>query len=85
MKRFYILAIVDLDNYGYNTKKVIMYDDKEKAIAKMKELYLEQFYKHYSKDYNPYAQDTYAYQITDDFAYINGTYYIDIFNTDLEY
>ncbi len=84
MKRFYILVEVDVQYYGFNAKKVYMYDDADKAKEKMKELYLIAFKKYCNEDENPFATDNYAYEFGDTYAYVDGMYYLDIFNTDIE-
>lgn len=85
MKRFYILVEVDVQDYGYNAENVYMFDDKEKAVAKMKELYLIAFKKYCNENDNPFATDNYSYEFGTDYAYVSGMYYLDIFNKDLEY
>lgn len=84
MKRFYILVEVDVQGYGYNAKSVQMFTDIEKAKEKMREMYLKAFKQYYDGDSeDPYAKDNYAYEFGDNYAYVNGYYYLDIFNTDI--
>ena len=89
MKRFYILTFVDLVKMGYNVSDVFMFDSIELAIKKMKEMYLQ--YCEQEDIDDPMATDSYDHEFSESgefgngFAYINGKYYWDIFNKDLEY
>lgn len=84
MKRFYILTFVDLVKMGYNVSDVFMFDSIELANKKMKEMYLQ--YCEQEDIDDPMATDSYDYEFSENsFAYINGKYYWDIFNRDLEY
>ena len=83
MKRFFILVEVDVQGYGFNAKSVQMFTDIEKAKEKMREMYLKAFKQYYGDDEDPYAEDNYGYQFGDTYCYVNGYYYLDIFNTDI--
>ena len=84
MQRFYILTFVDLVKMGYNVSDVFMFDSIELANKKMKEMYLQ--YCEQEDIDDPMTTDSYDYEFSENsFAYINGKYYWDIFNKDLEY
>lgn len=81
MKKIYILVINDLRNVGYNCKGVEVFTKKEDATERMRELYIENC-KELGIDY-PYEEDTIEHQFTNDFAYIFGEYYYDIFDKEV--
>ena len=84
MERFYILTFVDLVKMGYNVSDVFMFDSIELANKKMKEMYLQ--YCEQEDIDDPMTTDSYDHEFGENgFAYINGKYYWDIFNRDLEY
>lgn len=83
MKRFWILVEIDVQTNGFNAKKVYMYDNKEQAVEKMRKLYLKAFEHYNDTDDNPFAEDNYDYQFTENYAFVSNYYYLDIFNTDL--
>ena len=85
MKRFWILVEVDVQGCGYNARNVFMYDNKESAQKKMEELYLKAFKKYCNPNDNPFSEDTYEYEFSENYAYISSMYYLDIFNEDITY
>lgn len=84
MKKIYILVEVDIQNYGFNSKDALIFTDIEKAKEKMREMYLEAFKKYYGEDENPYATNDYDYEFGDTYCYVNGYYYLDIFEKNIE-
>lgn len=81
MNKIFILTIVDLDNVGYQTKDVELFSNKETATERMRKLYLEDC-KHWGiKD--PYDKDTLFHGFSDDYAYIFGESYYDIFEKEI--
>lgn len=80
MKKIYILVEVDNQNYGFNAKDALIFTDIEKAKEKMREMYLEAFKKYYGEDENPYATN----EFSDTYCYVNGYYYLDIFEKNIE-
>ena len=80
--KIYTLAFCDIDYYGFGTKTITTFTNKENAISKMKEEYLEKCKKLGIE--NPMVEDSSENQITDDYAYILMAYYWDIFETEIE-
>ena len=86
MKRFWILTFCDCVKYGFGTKSVFLFDDKEQAINKMKQMFEEKAKElKYDLPENYFNGDsnTYGWDFGSDYAYFNDFYYWDIFNTDL--
>ena len=85
MKKIYILTINDLNNVGYNCKDVEVFANKEDATERMRELYLDAFNNCWGNNENedPYDKNTMDYQFADNFAYIFGEYYLDIFEKEV--
>lgn len=83
MNRFYILTYCDAVHYGLGVKDVFLFDDKELAMKKMEQMYIEKC-KEEEID-NPFSGDSYDYDYGDNYAFISDRYYWDIFNKDLEY
>ena len=81
MKKIYILVINDLRNVGYNCKGVEVFTKKEDATERMRELYIENCKELWIDA--PYDVDTIEHQFTNDFAYIFGEYYYDIFEKEV--
>ena len=81
--KIYILAEVNTQDFGFNTKNVYVFTEKEKAIEKMKELYLDAFNHYNSDDDDPFAEDSYDYQFTSNYAYVSSAYYLDIFEKEI--
>lgn len=84
MKTIYILVEVDLQSYGFSAKNALVFTGIEKAKEKMREMYLEAFKKYYGEDENPYATNDYDYEFGDTYCYVNGYYYLDIFEKNIE-
>lgn len=83
MKRFFILTLVDLNSVGYRTSNVKLYDDLEKANDEMKRQYLEKCKENNIEE--PFSEYYYSHEFEEnDYAYIEGKYYWDIFNRDIE-
>lgn len=83
MKKIYILVFNDLRNNGYNCKDIKVYTDKVSATEEMRKQYLEKFKELHDANEDPYAPDTMDYQFTDDYAYLFGEYYWDIFEREI--
>lgn len=49
----------------------------------MRKQYLEKFKELHDANEDPYAPDTMDYQFTDDYAYLFGEYYWDIFEREI--
>lgn len=73
----YILTHNDLVTYGYGTKSAKVFTKLEDAKTEMVDAYLEKC-KEEMID-TPLATDSYDYQLTDNYAFIEGKYYWDIF------
>lgn len=80
MKRFFIVAFVDLFNVGYQCSSVKMFDSQEDAYEYMRQMYEEACE---NDSIDPYDENSYENEIGENYAYIDGKYYWDIFNTDL--
>lgn len=73
-----ILTFVDLEHNGYNVKDVFVFNTFDEASAEMKKQYLDRCECEGIKD--PMATDSMDYQFSkDNFAFIFGKYYWDIF------
>lgn len=88
MQKIHTITLIDLDNNGYVPKEVHTFSTRDKAVAKMKELY-EKAAKDKGVE-DPYTKDNMDANFHCDFAqepflpyaYCYGIY-IDYFETDL--
>lgn len=80
MTRFFIVTFVDLWNVGYRCSDVKMFDSHEEAYEYMRKKYIEACK---NDDLDPFDLETYENEIGPNYAYIDGKYYWDIFNKDL--
>lgn len=77
----YILTIADYENYGYGTMNADVFFTKEEATEKMREQYLERCNEW--KITEPYNNSD-SWSFTDDYAYISGEFYWDIFTKEIK-
>ena len=79
--KIYITTFVDLVNVGYTPAAVFVDSSKDEAKARMKHEYL----KHCEEEQieNPFDEGTINHQLGDNFAYIFGKYYWDIFEKEI--
>lgn len=80
--KVFVCTTVDLFNVGYNPSHVDFFNTKSEAYRYLEREYLNHCKKEGIED--PYAEDSFDYQIGSDFAYIFGKYYWDIFEGDVE-
>lgn len=79
--KIFILTNIDLCEVGYNAKDVEVFTEKEKATERMRELYVAACEKCDIKD--PFEQHSIMNECSDDFAYVFGKYYFDIFEKEV--
>ena len=82
MKKIYVLVVNNPNSVGYNCENVYLFDNKEDASARMKELY-EAFCRNHRID-NPYEENSYdvGYQ-EGSYEFVFGEYYLDIFEKNI--
>ena len=84
MKKIYILVFNDVLNYGYNCKNVNVYTDKMSAVKEMRRQYFDKFREFRDPESeDPFSPDSIDYAFYDDYAYIIGEYYWDIFEREV--
>jgi len=81
MKTIFIVTFVDLVNVGYNPSNVEVFTSEKEANDYVKAEYLKKCEKQGIDE--PYAEDTFDYQLGKGFAYIFGSYYWDVFKKEL--
>ena len=77
MNKIYILTFCDLVKYGDGVKDVTIFKTFEDAQGEMKKAYLEKCKEEYVEE--PLSKSDYDISIGDNYAYLSGRYYWDIF------
>ena len=79
--KIYITTFVDLVKVGYTPAAVFVDSSKDEAKARMKHEYLKRCEEEQIE--NPFEEGAMDYQLSNDFAYIFGKYYWDIFEKEI--
>lgn len=83
-QKAHIVTLIDLRNNGFSPKEVYCFSSREKAVAKMKELYEKELEK-YGPNKPPYDlfHGDFSNPPFEPYAYCNETY-IDYFKTEIQ-